>query len=350
MTATAADSISRIASGSFETQDLICALESTSPEADEALFAAATRVRHAHVGDEVHLRALIEFSSHCARTCAYCGLRAANRPLPRYRMEPGEIIAAAQHAASLGYRTVVLQSGEDSWYTGEAIAGIVRGIRASCDVAITLCVGERSDEDYALWREAGADRYLLRIETSDPDLYAALHPGMSFANRLACLLAIKRLGYEVGSGVLIGLPGQSVETLAHDLLFLTDLGADMVGMGPFIPHPQTPLCDCDQGTVAMTLRMVALARLLLPEAHIVATTALGTLDPLGRERGLQAGANVVMPNVTPQQYRALYEIYPSKICIDETPEKCRGCIEGRIRGIGRGIACDRGTAVRRAAR
>jgi biotin synthase len=294
------------------------------------------------VGDGVHLRALIEFSSYCRGSCKYCGLRAANRELQRYRMAPEDIVAAAVVARDLGYRTVVLQSGEDASYTGEMLAGVVREIKALCDVAVTMCVGERPEADYALWREAGADRYLLRIETSDPDLYATLHPGMSFDNRLRCLQTLRRLDYELGCGVLIGLPGQSDESRARDLLFLADLEPDMLGLGPFIPHPQTPIADALPADLTTTLRMTALARLLLPGAHIVATTALGTIDPAGRERGLSVGADVVMPNVTPQQFRALYEIYPGKICINETPDKCRGCIELRIRGLGRHVAGGKG--------
>jgi biotin synthase len=340
----ATEAVKRVAGGSSSVRDLARLLCGEGPDA--ALFAAASEVRRATVGDGVHLRALLEFSSHCTRACAYCGLRAENRELARYRMEPAAIVAAAQHAERLGYRTVVLQSGEDPWYTADIIAGVVREIKATCDVALTLCVGERPEAEYALWREAGADRYLLRIETSDPDLYGQLHPTMSFERRVECLRSIKRLGYEVGSGVLVGLPGQTLEMLGHDLLFLQGLGADMVGMGPFIPHPQTPLAQCAVGSVDVTLRMMALARLLLPHAHIVATTALGTLDPLGRERGLEAGGNVMMPNVTPQEYRALYEIYPAKICIAETPEKCRGCIEGRILSTGRFFSRDRGSALR----
>ena len=323
----------------YELDDLVAALTSSD---DAALFAAADAVRREHVGDGVHLRALIEFSSYCRGSCKYCGLRAANRELQRYRMAPDEIVAAAVVARDLGYRTVVLQSGEDASYTGPMLAGVVREIKARCDVAVTMCVGERPEADYALWREAGADRYLLRIETSDRDLYAALHPGMSFDHRLRCLQALRRLDYELGCGVLVGLPGQSDESRARDLLFLADLKPDMLGLGPFIPHPQTPLADALPADLTTTLRMTALARLLLPDAHIVATTALGTIDPAGRERGLSVGADVVMPNVTPQQFRALYEIYPGKICINETPDKCRGCIELRIRGLGRHVAEGKG--------
>jgi biotin synthase len=238
----------------------------------------------------------------------------------------------------------VLQSGEDTWYRHEIIADLARRIKALGEVALTLCVGERSREDYAAWKQAGVDRYLVRIETSNAELYAKLHPGMSFDNRLRCLRDLRDLGYQVGSGVLVGLPGQTHRMLAEDLIFLRDLKADMVGMGPFIPHQQTPLAAAPPGSVELTLRMMALTRLLLPRAHVVATTALGTADPRGRERGLQAGCNVLMPNCTPRQYRALYEIYPNKGCVHEDPTECRECLQERLRGIGRRIAEDQGHA------
>lgn len=337
--------IERIAGGEGRLEDLVAALAPAQEHLDALLFAAADEVRRSRVGDGVHLRALIEISNHCARTCRYCGLRAGNRHLPRYRMEPEEIVAVAMEAAALGYRTVVMQSGEDSWYEAEAIAAIVRQIKAEADVAITLCVGERPREDYVAWREAGADRYLLRIETSDRDLYRQLHPRMSFDNRLRCLHLLRELGYQVGTGVLIGLPGQSAEHLARDVQFFAKFQPNMIGMGPFIPNPNTPLAGCSGGDVASTLRMIALSRLLVPDAHIVATTALGSIDPLGREKGLQAGADVMMPNMTPGQYRSLYEIYPNKICIAETGSKCRGCTDLRLRAIGRHVAQDRGDAL-----
>ncbi|NPV48474.1 MAG: [FeFe] hydrogenase H-cluster radical SAM maturase HydE [Armatimonadetes bacterium] len=338
--------LQRVLAGDYGVDDLAGLLADGDPERDAALFAAANQVRAEHVGDSVHLRGLVEFSNHCGRTCQYCGLRAANKALQRYRMQPDEIVEAGLRAAALGYGTVVLQSGEDAWYRAEVIAGIVQRIKAQADVAVTLCLGERPREDYALWREAGADRYLLRIETSNRELYAQLHPGMSFDHRLACLGALRELDYQVGSGVLVGLPGQTLEMLARDLLFLRDLPADMVGLGPFIPHPGTPLAQAEAGRVPTVLRMVALTRLLLPDSHVVATTALGSADPLGREKALQAGANVMMPNVTPRAFRALYEIYPDKICTDEEPEHCRGCMAARIASLGRTIATGHGDAPR----
>jgi biotin synthase len=259
-------------------------------------------------------------------------------------MEPEEIVAAAREALRLGYKTVVLQSGEDAWFSREVVSDLVRRIKELGDLALTLCLGERPREDYAAWKEAGVDRYLVRIETSNRALYEQLHPGMSFDNRLRCLADLRDLGYQVGSGVLVGLPGQTPGMLAADLLFLHELKADMVGMGPFIPHDETPLAGLPQGSVETVLRMMALVRLLLPECYVVSTTALGTLDPQGRERGLQAGGNVMMPNCTPRKYRAMYEIYPNKICVDEEPAQCRGCLTGRIQSIGREIAGDRGDA------
>ncbi|MEN6305067.1 MAG: [FeFe] hydrogenase H-cluster radical SAM maturase HydE [Armatimonadia bacterium] len=326
--------------------DLAALLETSDPAVADVLLAAADTTRREHLGDGVQLRALIEFSNHCTRTCHYCGLRAANEAIPRYRMPLEEIVQAALRASALGYQTVVLQSGEDPWYTCDRVSWLVREIKAQTGTAITLCLGERPRDHYAAWRDAGADRYLLRIETSSSVLYHALHPGMSFGNRLRCLQTLKALGYQLGSGILIGLPGQTPLLLAKDLLFLRDLQPDMVGMGPFISHPQTPLAHHPGGALDLTLRMMALARLLLPGCHLVATTALGSLDPLGRERGLQVGANVLMPNATPRQYRADYEIYPNKICLDEEPEHCRGCIERRLNTIGRHVASGLGHATR----
>lgn len=336
--------LQRVLAGTCSVDDLQALLETTDPAVEADLFAAANRVREEHMGPGVHLRALIEFSNYCGGGCQYCGLRAENGELARYRMEPDEIVEAAREALRLGYKTVVLQSGEDRWYSRGLVSDLIRRIKALGDIALTLCLGERPREDYAAWKEAGADRYLVRIETSNRALYERLHPGMSFDNRLRCLRDLRELGFQVGSGVLVGLPDQTPRILAEDLLFLRDLRADMVGMGPFIPHDQTPLAAVPQGSVDTVLRMMALTRLLLPECYVVSTTALGTLDPQGRERGLMAGGNVMMPNCTPRKYRAMYEIYPNKICIDEEPQQCRGCLTGRIRSIGREIAEDQGNA------
>lgn len=308
---------------------------------NEQLFSYADKVRKENVGDEVHLRGLIEFSNICKRTCKYCGLRCKNKNIERYRIEPNNIINYAQKAVEMGYKTVVLQSGEDEYYSRDVMSEIIKGIK-QFDVALTLSIGERSFEDYKAFKDAGADRYLLRIETTDRNLYQQMHPYMDFDNRIRCLNDLKILGYEVGTGCLVGLPNQTIESLADDILFFKKIGADMVGIGPFIPHPQTPLKDADSGSFTLALKVMALTRILLKNINIPATTAMETLNPNGRIIALQSGANVVMPNVTTVEYRAKYEIYPGKICINEEPTQCRACIEGKIKSIGRSISKSKG--------
>ncbi len=314
------------------------------------LMDAADRVRAATVGNEVHLRGLLEFSNICRRNCDYCGLRRGNAKVERYRLTPDEIIATACEAERLGFPSVVMQSGEDAWYTGPRLAEIIRAIKDKTSLALTLSVGERDPADYRLWREAGADRYLLRIETTDPALFRALHPDDDLETRKACLFTLKSLDYQLGSGVMVGLPGQTPDTLARDILWLRDLGAEMLGVGPFIPHSETPLADAAGGTLNQALRLVAVLRLVFPWAHIPATTAMASLDPLGREKALQAGANVVMPAVTPTDRRPLYALYPGKICLDDDARKCRGCIDARIRSIGRTVATGPGHVLQGKAR
>ncbi len=311
------------------------------PVAEETMAAAADRVRAAFVGDAVHLRGLIEFSSFCRRNCYYCGLRQENKQAGRYRLAPEEIVALAEKAKGYGYHTVVLQSGEDTWFTAKRLADIVTAIKR-LDVAVTLSVGERPLADYHAWREAGADRFLLRIETTDRALYERLHPGMDFDERRRCLRDLKSLGYEVGTGCLVGLPGQTVESLARDVLFFQNIDADMVGIGPLIPNDDTPLGGTAPGDMGLVRRLVAAIRLLLPEANIPATTAMETLSPGARERILQSGANVVMPNVTEGEARQLYALYPGKACVADTPEECRDCMTLRIRALGRSIGTDKG--------
>jgi len=316
----------------------VVALLTCTQEEGTLLFDAADQVRKAVMGDAVHLRGLIEFSNHCEQNCAYCGLRNSHQKLARYRMSADDIFAIASAAVPLGYRTVVLQSGEDSYYGAHMLAEIVHRLKNELGLAVTLSVGERTYEEYRLWKEAGADRYLLKHETADPDLYASLHPDMIWANRRRCLYELRELGYQVGSGCMVGLPGQTVETLAEDLLFLRELDVEMAGIGPFIPNPNTPLAKAEGGTVGMTLRMMAIARLLMPQAHLPATTALGSIDSRGRQRALRAGGNVVMPNITPNSFRRMYEIYPNKICLDDNPAHCRNCIGGIIGSLGRTVA------------
>lgn len=326
--------------------ELTALLADADPAAEAALAAAADRVRAAFVGAGVHLRGLIEFSNICRQSCMYCGLRRDNAAVHRYRLTPAEILALAEKARDYGYRTVVLQSGEDAWFTADRLAALLRRIKA-LGLVITLSIGERSREEYQMLRAAGADRFLLRIETTDAQLYARLHPGMSFAHRLQCLQELRSLGYEVGTGCLVGLPGQSIESIARDILFFQELDADMVGIGPLIPNGDTPLADAAPGDFHLTRRVVALLRLLLPEANIPATTAMEPLQPDARRIILQSGANVVMPNVTEGDYRRWYALYPGKICVKDTPEDCRGCLEAKIQSIGRSIAQDAGFRHRR---
>lgn len=313
--------------------DILNLLQTDDPQ---ALFKKADEVRAKYVGDEVHLRGLIEFSNICRNNCLYCGIRKGNSMVHRYRMSEEELIKTAQNAANMGFKTVVLQSGEDLYFDVLRLCHILEEIK-KFDVAVTLSIGERTYEEYKAFREAGADRYLMRIETTDQNLYHALDPDMSWQHRYDCLMMIKELGYELGSGIMVGLPNQTMESIADDLLFLKKIGIDMAGIGPFIPHPQTPLAGEAGGTLDLALRTMAVMRLLLPDINIPATTAMESLAPNGRILALQAGANVVMPNVTEGEYRKFYELYPGKICVNETPVACRTCIGTKILAIGRKI-------------
>ena len=316
------------------------------PAAAEPLFAAADRVRKLYIGPQVELRGLIEFSNICKQNCMYCGLRRDNREVERYRLDAKTILEYGQQAAELGYKTLVLQSGEDDFFSSERLSFVLNELK-KLGVALTLSIGEKPREEYAALRAAGADRYLLRIETTDKELYEKLDPGMSWDNRVRCLRDLKELGFEVGTGSLVGLPGQSMESLAQDVLFFKELDVDMVGIGPFIPNPDTPLASAAGGTFDLACRMMALTRLLLPEANIPATTAMETLQPDGRMLALQRGANVVMPNVTDTDYRKLYMLYPGKICLNDAPADCRSCVSEKIEAIGRTISEDQGFRRRR---
>lgn len=314
-------------------------------ECNGDLFKAADRVRKKYVGDEVHLRGLIEFSNICKRNCMYCGLRRDNKNIKRYRILPDEIIKLAQKAVGYGYKTIVMQSGEDDYYTVDKLKYIISNIK-KMDVAITLSIGEKTFEEYKAFKEVGADRYLIRIETTDPALYAKMDPGMSHENRKRCLRDLKVLGYEVGTGCLIGLPDQSFESLANDILFFKDIDADMIGVGPFIPNEDTPLKNERGGDFLTSLKVMAITRLLMPNINIPATTAMETLNPKGRTIALESGANVVMPNVTEGVYRKLYALYPGKICTGDTPAHCKNCITGKIITIGRVISASKGFRVK----
>lgn len=329
---------------SLSKQEIIRLLSDEEHEA--ALLRRADAVRHEFVGDAVHLRGLIEFSNRCRNNCLYCGIRRDNKALKRYFMTPEELLETARRAIHLGFKTLVLQSGEDMYYSADRLCFIIEQIKKH-DVALTLSIGERTYAEYKAFREAGADRYLMRIETTDKDLYHYLDPGMSWDYRYECLMMIKELGYELGSGIMVGLPNQSVVSIADDLLFLKNIGVDMAGIGPFIPHPQTPLADCSKDNFHLSLRTMAVMRLLLPDINIPATTAMESLHPQGRLIALQSGANVVMPNVTEGEYRKLYELYPGKICVNDTPVHCRSCISLKIMSIGRTIGTDQGGHIKR---
>lgn len=318
----------------FTKEQLIKLLSDQDNQQD--LFKRADAVRHQYVGDAVHLRGLIEFSNRCRNNCLYCGIRRDNQNISRYRLTEEELIEQAKLAVRLGFKTIVLQSGEDVFYQKDNFSRVIETIK-KMDVAITLSVGERTYEEYKAWKEAGADRYLMRIETTDKELYHKLDPGMSWDHRHECLMMIKELGYELGSGIMVGLPGQTIESIANDLLYLKEIGVDMAGIGPFIPHPDTPLKDSAGDNFDLSLRTMALMRLIMQDINIPATTAMETLRPMGRILALKAGANVVMPNMTEQKYRKLYTLYPGKICLNDSPEVCKTCIGFKIESIGRTI-------------
>lgn len=326
----------------FSRNDIIEILKDDSN--NDWLFSLADKTREEYVGDEVHLRGLIEFSNICKRQCKYCGLRCEDKFIDRYRISKENIISYAEHAVNMGYKTIVLQSGEDEYYNTDLMCEIIAGIK-KLGVALTLSIGEKTYEEYKAFKEAGADRYLIRIETTDKTLYNQMHPNMDFDNRVRCLENLGRLGYEVGTGCLVGLPNQTIESLADDILFFKEINADMVGIGPFIPHPHTPLKDSATGSFTLALKVMALTRILLKDINIPATTAMETLNPNGRIIALQSGANVVMPNVTTTEYRVKYEIYPNKICINENPDKCKGCISAKIQSIGRTVSTSFGFRV-----
>ena len=335
--------------------EIIAWLREEDPQRLEELWRCADEVRRRSVGDEVHLRGRCNFSSYCVRQCAYCGLRAGNRTLTRYRLSEGEILECAALAARLGYGTIVLQSGEDLGYDAAWLGGIVRRIKDETLLAVTLSVGERDEAELAAWREAGADRYFMRFETSNPELYARIHPlrpGRR-SDRVALLERVRALGYQVGSGIMVGIPGQTVDDLAADLELMATLDFDMIGVGPFVPHPATPLGQRPPApgpaqapaTALMTFKVLALARILCPRAHLPVTTALATLDPVaGRELGLRRGGNVVMPDLTPLRYRRDYEIYPGQAGVADPPETAYAKLSaglallGRPAGVGRGDA------------
>lgn len=321
--------------------------ESGNPEICKILTDEAVRLRKKYYGDKVFTRGLIEFTNYCKNNCYYCGIRCGNQNAQRYRMSREEILDCCENGYELGFRTFVLQGGEDPFYTDEMIAGIVREIKAKYpDCAVTLSIGEKPYESYRMFKEAGADRYLLRHETADETHYRKLHPeNMSLSNRKRCLYDLKALGYQVGAGFMVGSPEQTNEELAEDLLFLAELQPHMVGIGPFIPHHDTQFAKEKAGSVEQTLFLLSVIRILLPKVLLPATTALGTVDPRGREKGLLTGANVVMPNLSPVKNRKQYDLYDNKICTGEEAAECRGCLARRVESVGYRLVNERGDAV-----
>lgn len=324
-------------------EELLTLLNEMSEDDKQYLFQRAHATRVANYGDKVYMRGLVEFTNFCKRSCVYCGIRAQNKNAERYRLNMEEILSACEEGERLGYQTYVLQGGEDDYYTDEKVVDIIKNIKAKFPkCAITLSIGEKSYESYKKFFDAGADRYLLRHETASKELYESLHPGMSFENRIRCLKDLKEIGFQVGAGFMVGLPNQTNNTFVQDLKFIKELKPHMVGIGPFIPQHDTPLGKESGGTVEKTLVMLALTRLLLPDVLLPSTTALGSIDPMGREKGIKVGANVVMPNLSPTKVRAKYALYDGKICTGDEAAECRNCIEGRIRNAGFSVDMSRG--------
>lgn len=308
------------------------------------LAQAADIRRRENYDDKVYIRGLIEFTNYCRNNCYYCGIRCGNKRAERYRLTKEEILLCCDEGYRLGFRTFVMQGGEDSFYTDDMICDIVSEVKQHYpDCAVTLSIGEKTRESYQAFFDAGADRYLLRHETADSVHYGKLHPKeMSLENRKRCLFDLKEIGYQVGSGFMVGSPYQTTENLIADLRFLQQLRPDMIGIGPYITHADTPFAEFKSGDVMLTLRLVSILRLMFPYALIPSTTALGTIHPQGRELGLKAGANVVMPNLSPVSVRKLYSLYENKICTGEEAAQCRGCLERRVESAGYRIVTDIG--------
>ena len=322
-------------------------IEGRTKELAEFLFERAREVRHAHYGREVYIRGLIEFTNYCRNDCYYCGIRKSNSCLSRYRLTEEEILSCCRNGYTLGFRTFVLQGGEDGWFTRERTTALIRRIHEEFpDCAITLSVGEREREEYQEYFDAGANRFLLRHETADEEHYRYLHPAeLSLKHRKECLWNLRHIGYQVGSGIMVGSPGQTAEHLAEDLLFLQELQPHMVGIGPFIPHKDTPFKEEKAGTLELTLFLLGLVRLMLPKVLMPATTALSTIHPDGRKMGILAGANVVMPNLSPQENRKLYSLYDNKRCMGDEAAEGLAMLRAEMEEIGYEIVSARGDAL-----
>lgn len=333
-----------ISEHSLTTEEYAFLIENRTPEITELLKEAAVKLRKEIYGNSVFIRGLIEISNICKNDCLYCGIRKSNRNCDRYRLSREDILLCADEGYTLGFRTFVMQGGEDPYFTDDVLEDLVREIkRRHPDCAVTLSMGERSRESYERLYAAGADRYLLRHETADPVHYGKLHPAeMSYEHRMRCLTELKEIGYQVGCGMMVGSPFQTVRNLAQDLKFIETFKPDMCGIGPFIPHKDTPFKDEPAGTMELTCFLLSVIRLIHPPVLLPATTALGTIHPLGREKGIQAGANVVMPNLSPVSVRKKYELYDNKICTGDESAQCRGCLNLRMESIGYELVTDRG--------
>jgi biotin synthase len=325
-------------------EEFITLLSDISMEDTEYLREKARRKARENFDNKVYTRGLIEFTNYCKNDCYYCGIRRSNQCVERYRLTNEEIMDCCKQGHALGFRTFVLQGGEDGSYTDEDIIEIITMIKKNYpDCALTLSIGEKSYESYLKYYEAGADRYLLRHETANEEHYRKLHPAnLHLHNRIQCLNQLKEIGYQVGAGFMVGSPYQTIENLAEDLLFLKELSPQMVGIGPFLPHHETPFAKEEKGSYEQTLILISVLRLLLPKALIPATTALGTINPNGREQGILSGANVVMPNLSPTTVRKKYELYDNKICTGDEAAECRSCLDRRMKKIGYELTVDRG--------
>lgn len=319
-------------------------LDHQSPALRDLAASLADEAKKEIYGREVFTRGLIEISNICRNDCLYCGIRRSNRSCERYRLSPEQILECAEEGFDLGFRTFVLQGGEDGYYTDELLCSLIRTIKERHgDCAVTLSLGEREYESLKKLREAGADRYLLRHETADKAHYEKLHPReMSYDHRMRCLYDLRRLGYQVGCGFMVGSPYQTTRELAKDLAFIQEFRPDMCGIGPFVPHRDTPFASFPQGRVEDTCFLLSLIRLIYPPVLLPATTALGTIHPRGREMGILAGANVVMPNLSPLGVRKKYELYDNKICTGEESAQCQDCLSARMRSIGHELVMSRG--------
>ncbi len=328
----------------LEKSELLYILNNFNADISEYLFEKARFISKNHFGNAIYTRGLIEFTNFCKNDCYYCGISRSNKNADRYRLSMEEILSCCETGYELGFRTFVLQGGEDGYYSADKVVEIIKNIKSAYpDCAITLSIGEHSYESYKRFFEAGVDRYLLRHETATDEHYNKLHPAeLSLADRKQCLYNLKEIGFQVGTGFMVGSPFQTMENIVEDLLFIKEFKPHMIGIGPFIPHKDTQFLNEKQGSLELTLLLIGILRLMNPKALIPATTALGTIDKNGREKGILAGANVVMPNLSPVSVRKKYALYDNKICTGEEAAECRFCLQNRMQKIGYELVVDRG--------